>query len=376
MRILFVNETSGPGGAEQTVLNLAEAMAQRGHHCVVAVPASGWVSESAAARGLPWELTTPQRRSTWRQSIAGVRRLIKRHNSELVHAHMLSAAIYSGVAARLCRVPCVATIHGAGDIQGGRRARQAKFALLRLFTRGVAIVSGELLQRVVTEYPVIRPKAHLIHNGIPVPEQAPPAQEPRPAGDRPFTFGALGNIRKPKGYGYLLEAAAAVRRDYPDTRWLVAGQPDKAGLYEELIARRTGLGLEEHVEFLGHVADVPGFFRQLDCLVSSSTSEGMPLSLIEAMAHEVPIIATRCGGVPELIEHDRHGILCAPADTGALTTAMNRVRQHPEQLRAMAQDAARRAREEFSLEAMCDAYERLYAAAPGGPGFKRASPDR
>jgi glycosyltransferase involved in cell wall biosynthesis len=365
MNILLVPETSGPGGAETAMLNLGEAMASRGHHCLVAVPAQGWVSEGAEKRGLPWVQYMAHRRGSRSEAIRRLRRIVVDNGIDLIHAHMFDVSLYAALVSALTRVPMVSTIHGHADLKGKRRTIWAKFAILSLLARDVIFVSAALEGQVLREFPVIRSKARVIPNGIPVLANGTQKVSHGPRPGQQFTFGALGNIRGPKGYEILLDAAAQVCAQVPNIRILIAGEPDKAGLYERLLKKREELGLEERVEFLGLVADVDGFLSDIDCAVSSSVTEGMPLSLIEAMAHGLPVVATRCGGVPELIEHETHGLLCEPGDAGELASAMLRVIREPDLRDRMGKAAFGRAVTSFSLDAMCDRYAQLYVDAVG-----------
>ncbi|HRD66716.1 MAG TPA: glycosyltransferase family 4 protein [Candidatus Competibacter sp.] len=365
MNILFAIETSGPGGAEATLLNLAEVMTARGHRCIVAVPTAGWVSAAAENKGLAWAPYTRERNSSRHEAILGLRRLVASRGIQLIHAHLFDAAVYAAVVSAVTRVPTLSTIHGFADLKGGGYTTWAKFAVLRAWAHDVVFVSAALEKQVVQTYPIISPKARIIPNGIPVFPTNDSERKLRYQHSTAFTFGALGNIRPAKGYGVLLDAAAQVCQRYSDVRFLIAGEPDKAGLYESLLKKRTELGLDSRVDFLGHVADSLAFLQRIDCMVSSSLTEGMPLSLIEAMVQGLPIVATRCGGVPELIEHSVHGLLCEPADAEALAAMMGLVRDNPELSTRLGQAAAQRAVNQFSLEAMANRYERLYVAALG-----------
>jgi glycosyltransferase involved in cell wall biosynthesis len=365
MNILFALETSGPGGAETAMLNLAEAMARRGHRCVVAVPARGWVAEGAEKRGLPWTQYTADRNGTRSEAVLGLRRIIIENNIDVVHAHMFDVSVYAAAASALTRVPLVSTIHGHADMKGNHRTIWAKFAILRMFARDVVFVSAALEGQTVRDFPIIRTKGRTIPNGIPMLAEGVAKAQSRKAPGQVFTFGVLGNIRPPKGYDILLDAVVHVCAQHPNVKVLIAGEPDKAGLYERLLEKRDQLGLTDRVEFLGHVADVHGFLNGIDCAVSSSLTEGMPLSLIEAMVHALPIVATRCGGVPELIDHETHGLLCEPGNAKDLASAMLRVIDDPALRDRMGKAACERAVSDFSLEAMCERYEQLYFDAAG-----------
>lgn len=365
MNILLVSETSGPGGAETTMLTLGQAMAGRGHKVMVAVPRAGWVSMEADNRSLPWACYMAARHGSRYDTIRGIQRVAREFHADVIHAHMFDISVYAALAAAFSRIPMIATIHGYADLKGGRWKIAAKLTVLRLWARFVVFVSADLAHKVLNEFPLIRPRAETIRNGISVPSADPGNQRHESALSGRFIFGSLGNIRAPKGYPILLEAVAMACAEEPSIRLRIAGEPDRAGLYEELVARRASLGLENRVDFLGHVSDVRGFLDGLDGVVSSSLSEGLPLSIMEAMAHGLPVVATRCGGIPELIEHDVHGLLCEPGNARELADAMLRMVREPMSAYRLGKAARERAQTEFSLDVMCDSYERLYRAAVG-----------
>lgn len=358
MRLLFVNETGGPGGAEQTALNLALAMQERGHDCLIAVRGDGWVADAAETMGLRWTRTTPTAPATRYATLKGLDRLIRQHQPDVIHAHMFNAGVFAAAAAWRRNVPVICTIHGAGDIQGSRLMRRLKFSLLGHTARHVILVSRALENDILTAHPQLQHLALVIPNGVPDRMSGRGMHAP-PRADV-FTFGALGNIRPAKDYGVLLQAMAKLRDQGRQVRLRIAGQPDHGHLYANLRDQSATLGLTDHVEFLGHVSDVPGFLDSIDCLVSSSLSEGMPLSLIEAMLAGVPIIATRVGGVPELLEHDVHARLCPAGDAAALANEMHAAVADRATSERLAEAAAERARSEFTMEKMADRHEALY----------------
>lgn len=365
MRIIFALETSGPGGAETAMLNLADAMRIRGHDCLVALPAEGWVSRTAQSRSLPWALYTDASDGSRFETVFGLRRLVSEHHSDVIHAHMFDISVYASATSMLTRVPLISTIHGLADIKGAHRTVWLKFAILRYLAKRAVFVSEMLKDRVISDFPIIRSKSLAIPNGIPIPSSEAQETGGSEPVDRGFIFGTLGNIRNPKGYPVLLDAVAHLKKKGMEFSVLIAGEPDRAGLYEALLAQREALGLIDEVEFLGHVSDIAGFLGEIDCLVSSSSSEGMPLSLMEAMSMGLPIVATRVGGVPELIEHERQGLLCEPNSPEDLAEAMLRVMTEPQLRDVLAAEAYLRAHSQFSIEIMCDRYERLYQQAIG-----------
>jgi glycosyltransferase involved in cell wall biosynthesis len=149
-----------------------------------------------------------------------------------------------------------------------------------------------------------------------------------------------------KGHRHFLEAAASVSRAYGDVRFLVVGDgPERARL-----ERTAGeLGISGKVRFLGVRDDVPAVLKLMDVLVLSSLSEGSPNVVLEGMASGVPIVGTRVGGVPELVEDGVSGLLVDPGDVPAMSNAVLALLTDPDRARAMGEKGRTRATEDYDI---------------------------
>jgi glycosyltransferase involved in cell wall biosynthesis len=134
-----------------------------------------------------------------------------------------------------------------------------------------------------------------------------------------FVFGTVGNLAPKKDQGSLLEAFARVHRSLPQSRLVVIGTGPRE---RELKAAAEELGVAPAVRFLGMRDDVPDLLPGFDTFVLSSLHEGLSIALVEALAAGVPVVATRVGGIPELIIHGEYGLLVPPHDPDALAAAM------------------------------------------------------
>ena len=143
----------------------------------------------------------------------------------------------------------------------------------------------------------------------------------------PRTILAVGRLAPYKGHDVLLQAAALLRDEGVAFRLAIAGGGDRTGLE----ALRSSLGLENHVDLLGPIdpPGVAGLWRKADVAVSASLTEGLPVTMVEAMAHGCAIVATRVGGIPELIHDNANGLLVPPGDPVALAAALARVMREP-----------------------------------------------
>ena len=247
-----------------------------------------------------------------------LRRLVqymREYQIQVVHTHNPLVHHYGILAGRLSGVPVVVnTLHG---IQTLRMARWAEMVFRACFLG---------TDRVVAVCPAVRDafcnlfgpaqKTIVIRNGIELEELL--SIRPRRA-DGYFVFGTMGRLSPVKDQQTLLEAFAVVYGSYPQCRLEILGDGELRQTLEE---RAIKLGVSGAVLFRGWSTDIAAFLSRLDAFVLSSVSEGLPLTILEAMAAGLPIIATAVGGVPEVVSGAGCGWLCPPSDPAALAAAM------------------------------------------------------
>jgi glycosyltransferase involved in cell wall biosynthesis len=167
-----------------------------------------------------------------------------------------------------------------------------------------------------------------------------------------------------KGQRHLVEAAALVLREVPDARFVILGEGE---LREQLERQVRDHHLEKHVVLPGFRHDVIGCIKGFDVFVMSSVSEGLGTSLLDAMACSKPIVATRVGGIPEVVEDEVTGQLVAPRDHRAMAAAIVKQLRSPDLRRRMAEAGLRRVREQFTVDRMvaetAAVYERVVGTA-------------
>jgi glycosyltransferase involved in cell wall biosynthesis len=203
-------------------------------------------------------------------------------------------------------------------------------------------------------------KFAIVHDGT-----APAAFAERMEPRHKSAVGLIGRISPWKGQHIFIRAAAVVHRDFPDARFFVIG----AALfgedqYDQEIRRLPGqLGIENIVEFAGFRKDVNRAMSELDLVVHAST-KGEPFGqvILEAMAAGKPVVATNGGGVPEIVEDGRTGILVPMGDAEALAHAICRILSDPAEARALGDRARKRAADHFTLEKTARGVEAVYAA--------------
>ncbi|MGH7331322.1 MAG: glycosyltransferase family 4 protein [Candidatus Rokuibacteriota bacterium] len=177
-------------------------------------------------------------------------------------------------------------------------------------------------------------------------------------GDAVPLVGIVARLVPIKAHEMFLEAAAVVARRLPDCRFVVVGDGERRAELETL-ARNLGLG--ERVRFLGWRKDLDRIYADLDLVVLSSRNEGLPVSLIEAMAAGRPVVATRVGGAPDLVEDGVGGYLVASGDVAEMATAIHALLRDPERRRAMGEAGRKRVVPAFAADRLLADMQRLYA---------------
>jgi glycosyltransferase involved in cell wall biosynthesis len=220
----------------------------------------------------------------------------------------------------------------------------------------IVAVSETMSQLATREHPWARDKITFLHNGIDLEGEA--AGEPAPLlPDSSGKILLLGRMRPEKGHGVALAAMEIVRERLPEaTLWLAGTGSLETKLRQEVADRE----LSHHVSFLGHVDDVAGILRQVDLVIMPSLTEAFGLSAIEAMAAKRLVIASRVGGLPEIVEHGRSGVLVEPSKPEELAEQIVHFLEHPDERRRLAGSGYERYLERFTSDVMARNYLALY----------------
>ena len=361
--ILHVIDTTGPGGAETVFIQLADKLRQRGHRSIVVIRGPGWVYEQLIARGITPHIIPAKGSFNWRFLRALVR-LIRREQVDVIQSHLLGSNVYCAMAGLLTRKPVIATFHGMVDVGPRERFRNLKLGLMN---RGVAhfvAVSRNLRDAIDREGLLDPSKCEIIYNGIDLSRYDKSASRDLrnrlQLADDALLIGSLGNIRPAKGYDLLIRAARLVVDKFPHAHFVIAGEP-KSSLQHQLDELCQQLDLTGHVHFVGFCADSAAFLAQLDYFLLTSTSEGLSIATIEALATGLPAIVTRCGGPEEIVVSDRDGLLVA-VEADAIAAGVIQLLSDATQASRLALAGRQMVRERFDVATMLDAYVRLYGA--------------
>lgn len=291
--VLHVIDTTGPGGAETVFLDLAEECIRQGYRSIALIRGSGWVENQLKKRSIPYYIHDCKGSMNFRFLVT-LASIVRENKVSLIQSHLLGSGVYSSLVGILTRVPVIATFHGHVDISDKERLRKIKFGAIQLGAKHVVCVTEKLGENVKRSSPSCwKCNPVVIPNGIDMAllERIP---LPRSLPSRSRIFGCLGNIRPAKNYLLAIEFIKHLHENGIKDRLLIAGDDTKP-LAHELKQKVREFRLEKYVEFLGFIDNTQEFMASIDIFLMSSSSEGHPLALTQAMAAGKPVLSTRSG---------------------------------------------------------------------------------
>jgi glycosyltransferase involved in cell wall biosynthesis len=360
-RILFLVTGLAYGGAETQVVYLATRFKSRGWEVGVVslIPPKAYIEDLEKADVLVFSLDI-RRKLPDPRPILRLVQIIRKWQPDVVHSHMVHANLLARIVRPLAPFPLlVCTAH---NIDEGGRLREVLYRLTDPFCDLTTQVSQAGLERYVHVGAVPRHKICYIPNGVDT-ERFKPNLEDRlkvrkELGMEGFVWLAVGRFDPPKDYPNMLQAFVRVVHKHLNTMLLIAGDGPLRKTMENMTRE---LGVEKHVKFLGIRRDIPQLMNAADAYVMSSEWEGMPMVLLEASACGLPIVATNVGGNAEIVLDGQTGFLVPPKSPEALSQAMLRMMDLPEEVREkMGKQARKHIESNFSLDRIVDCWEALY----------------
>jgi len=402
-RVLFLDHTASLGGGEIALLNLVQALDRRLYAPIVLLFSDGPLSSKLTEVDVETHVLplSPRVTKTNKDSlgvgallrledvaetlayIVRLARFIRRQRADLVHTNSLKSDIIGGLAARLARVPVIWHVRD-------RITRDYLPApVVKVFRRLCRVLPNYILANshatLATVFPhleggepgVMPQAASVVHDGVPTAiltaetliaeEEAPVTKIPAPC------IGLVGRISPWKGQDIFLQAAALVRRRYPQARFQIIGAAlfSEQEYEREIRALAASLDLDGCVEFTGFRSDVQALITGLDVLVHASTT-GEPFGqvIVEGMAAGKPVVATRGGGVPEIVLDGQTGVLVPMGDVPAMADAILSLLDDPAAARRLGRMGRRRAGEHFTTDLTARRVEAVYGRLLGRPAAK------
>jgi glycosyltransferase involved in cell wall biosynthesis len=373
VKVLHVTGGGDTGGGKSHILGLLQALQHRIDVKILCF-LDGPVYREALARGIPAQLL-PQERRYDLSVVRKLRRVVEEGGYDVIHSHGSRANFITALLKGRLKVPLVTTIHSDYELDFlGNMYKQLVYTnlnklALRFFDYYIAVSEHfrEMLisrgfsgDRIFTVYngidlsqcrePHLGRDAFLARAGVQVPPGTP-------------LVGTMGRLHPVKDQAVLLEAVPAVLDKFPETRFLIAGDGAEGN---NLLQQARKLGIDAAVHFIGYVEEPGNYFNAIDINVLTSRSESFPYVLLEGALYKLPTVATRVGGIPELIRDGENGFLFTPGDSRSLAQILIRLQGDGRLCRQVGESFFAHVRDNFSTTKMAathiDIYNRILAA--------------
>ena len=372
-RVLQVVLTLSPGGTERLVIEIARRLHHEMPAAVCCLDDEGAWAASLRSEGIG--VTALGRRAGFRPGLGlALAAVARAHRADVLHAHHYSPFVYSAIAKlRHPRLRVIFTEHGRLSDAAPSAKRRAVNRVFAAAASGAFAVSENVKEHLVGEG-WRRDAVRVIYNGIQIGPLPDPAARERvratlgafgASGDTPapgvdgdtVVIGTIARLDPVKDLGTLLQAAATCRTGSRIMVVVVGDGPVRRDLESQAVA----LGIADRVKFLGQRDDARTWLAGCDLYVNSSISEGVSLTILEAMAAGLPVIATRVGGTPEVV-NETCGRLVPARDPAALAAEIDALAASPGRRTELGQAARRRVEAEFTIERMVSEYAAVYRA--------------
>jgi glycosyltransferase involved in cell wall biosynthesis len=353
LRIVQVISSSVPSGAEHQVALLARQFQQKGHEVTVVCPPGGWLPEALRNQNTPcWEM--PMRKGGSFFTHLKLLRRLKRSKFDIIHTHLTRGAWHGGITATLRRIPIVASVHVINhDVAfnlipktGGRLIAVSEFVKENLISNKVPANAIDVVYH-GTEF--VDSDTQCSKNGVF--EEFGIAENYR-------IVGLVGRVASDKGHLLAIQAIPKVLSKHKDTHFMFVGrvEPNFSPLLEKAI---DDLGVRKAVTLTGNRSDVSRLMDAMDIMILPSKIETFGLVVIEAMGRGKPVIATRVGGLPEVIQNNLTGLFIEQ-EPDELADAINSLLSDPSRSKAMGEAGREWVRSRFNVPRMIEETEAIY----------------
>lgn len=352
------------GGAEKMLVNLLQAADKTDfRYTVLCLSTAGELAPLLDESGVPVKVYKVRLRNFVRD-IFYLARWFKEEQVKVIHSHMFYATLWSHIAAMVAGISLRITTEHGKELWKNR----VQLALGRWLSRKTychIAVSEDIKYIRETQQGIDSDKVVVIPNGVPIPDTEDRAgakdrahNEFHLRSDQPV-IGTVGRVVEAKDYPLMAQAMVRVLKAIPDAHWLQIGDgPLEDQLKQEVSAR----GISESVTFAGRRSDISLLLRAMDVWVMSSVREGLPVSLLEAMAEKVPIVATEVGGIPDAVTPNESAVLVAAGDPDALAEGMIKVLSEPDFAGQLSRNAYERVVRDYSIQAVAEKVANIYRA--------------
>lgn len=368
-KIIFLIDSLGVGGAERLLVTYLACLQTMGFSvrvCTFGVRQGNPIADDIRKLGVEVDfLRIPLLRDI--SAIPRLMRYLRQQGAALVHTQLEFADSWGTVAARLLGLPTVSTQHTLEDPQKGtkayRRLKVHRWVLRNLATKIIA-VSEETRNHYLRVARFSPNQIVTLYNGIDLSRFSPATMEKRKAFRAALGIGAdaplittVAVLRPAKGIQYMLEAMPTILQAMPTARYMIVGDGEYRVFLREITQQNN---LENNVTFTGVRSDVPDLLGVSDLFVLPTLDDALPTVLAEAMASKLPIVASRVGGIPEMVTDGLNGLLVAPQDSVALAAACQKILASPELTQYLASNGHQVACERYDIRKQAHQLGELY----------------
>lgn len=350
--------SEGGGGAEVFTTGLATTLPRERFDVRVCVgrESKGFLIDLLEANGIPWFCL--ERRGRDPRPLRRLYRYLREERIDVLHTHMFGSNVWGTVIGRLARVPVIVAQEHTWSYEGQPMRKLLDGQLIGRFASRFVAVSEADRERMISIEKVKPHKTAMIPAAL-VQRERQASRDVRADLGIPFdapVVGTVASMRAQKAQDVLVDAFVELLRSLPDAHLLIVGDGVTRGDVEAHVRLR---GVGERVHFTGNRPDVPDFIDAFDVSVLSSDFEGTPLFVFESMAQGKPVVATAVGGLREVLEDGRSGVLVPPQDPPALARALEALLRDPARREAIAA-AGRERLEDFTIERAAQRFASLY----------------
>ena len=359
--ILHTESSYGLGGQEYRVLSEAKAMSLRGHQVVIAAPGKSQLTRLAKQEGIHCE-SIPVGLSGWGRLVPLFLKLFAKHKIQIVHTHGSQDSWTASLAGRLSsyRPVIVRTRHKSTPVSLSFRHN-----VLYRFLPHVVTTTGEAVRQQLIHQNRLNPEAVVsIPTGVDMKRFHSGSLDVALKESLGIQFGqpvvgTISFLRPEKGLDVLINAVSLLQKEFSRVCCLIVGTGQEQQKLLEQIRQKQ---LDGSVVFTGFREDIPELLHVMDVFALPSFEEGMPQSLLQALAMERAVVASAVGGVPEIVQDGQTGFLVPPRDPEALAEKIGSLFRNPDQGKVFGQAGRRVIKQDYSMEAMIVKTEQLYSS--------------